>query len=334
MANIIDVAKHAGVSVATVSRYFSSPDKVAKKSADKVAASVQALNYTPNLLARNFSQSRSYAVMVVVPDVTSPFLAQLIRGIEQAGSVLGYQFILSDMKATGVDYDSYYEIPESRLIDGMIQLAAKFPNDIKERQAKCPVVLLCDCDESVSVHNVAVDDFSATTGLVEYLISLGHKKIACLKGGDIAKATFNRLLAYNSALDDANLDYRYVVEGKYDFKSGFLAAQEIVSQKELPTAVVCMDDTMAIGLIKGLKNQGLKVPEDISVTGFDDIPFSPYCDPPLTTVSQPAHQLGTTAMELLVRLIENPEERTGPVISYRLPSEIVIRDSTAKAPEK
>ncbi len=330
MATITEVAELAGVSVATVSRYFSFPEKVAKKSALKVEKAVAKLNYTPNLLARNFSQSRSYTIMVLVPDITNPFLVNLIRGIEETGHSLGYQFILVDMNSKGKDIEAFYRLPESRVVDGIIQLVSKLPPSFSKRQKDSPIVLLCDCEENSICHSVAVLDTEAARINVEHLISLGHKRIACLEGKPIVKATQKRLDGYRQALQSSGLEYELVLEGDYSLDCGMAAAKTIANLPSPPTAVFCMSDTMAIGLLRGLKKEGFRVPEDISITGFDDIAFSQFMDPPLTSTRQPAKELGTTAMELLIRLIENPETNDGEPISFRLPTELIVRESSAE----
>lgn len=326
MANITDVAELAGVSVATVSRYFRSPEKVAKKSVDKVAAAVKQLNYTPNLLARKFSESRTYTVMLLVPSLNNPFLNLVMQGIEECGRQLGYHFMLVDLSTNAPDATSCYA-PEARLVDGIIQMIADLPEDYERLKTQSPIVLLCDCEEESNCPSVAVDDIESTKTILEYLISQGHKDIACLAGNKRSNATTKRLNSYHQVLNDAQLQPNAIIHGDFSLKSGFEAADHFASLENRPTAIFCMSDTMAIGLASGLRKRGIAIPEDISITGFDDIPMTKYMDPPLTTMRQPAKELGAKAMELLVQLLENPHQREHAPASHRLETELIIRES-------
>ncbi len=331
MANISDVANLANVSVATVSRYLRTPGKVASKSAAKVEMAIRELNYKPNLLARNFSQTRSYTVMVLAPDITNPFLMQVIRGIEDVGFENGYSIILGDIGAPEGRRSTYFELPETRLVDGVIQMLAKLPGNFQERLQSAPVVLLSDCEEDEPYPTVTVDDRGAAEQMTNYLISLGHRTIACLLGARNVKATGKRLLGYRQALENARLAFSddLLIEGDFSMASGFLAASEVDAMRPRPTAVVCMNDAMAIGLLRGLKQAGYRIPEDISVVGFDDIEFSRYCDPPLTTIRQPAQELGSKAMKTLLQLLDAKDAPEGPLPHFRLPTELIVRESTA-----
>ncbi len=328
MANIHDVAALAGVSVATVSRYLSAPEKVAKKSQVKVAAAIDQLNYKPNLLARNFSQSRSYSILVLVPDITNPFLGQVVRGIESVGRDLGYTVLLGDVHASEQRELEYMEMLETRLVDGVIQLLDGPPPKGDKSYA---IVSVCDCADDSSWPTVAVDDVKASASLVEYLLSLGHERVGCVLGMDIVSATAKRLSGYKQALAGAGIafDESLVVEGDFSIQSGVNAAGLFLQMKQVPSAVFCMNDEMAIGLIQGLKMGGLRVPEDVSVVGFDDIEFAKYSDPPLTTMRQPAGALGATAMKILYRLLEDKGANPSKPIHHRLPTDLIVRKSTA-----
>jgi|TARA_B100000768_G_scaffold180029_1_gene199026 LacI family repressor for deo operon, udp, cdd, tsx, nupC, and nupG len=332
MSSIREVAKKANVSVATVSRYLNSPEKVAKQSAHDVKEAIRQLNYKPNLLARNFFKSRSYAILVLVPNIANPFFSRVIRGIEDVGQQKGYAVLLGDTRFSKEREAEYFQRVETRQAEGVIQLSPNFPGELSSNNEHIPFVNACDCFSDAPYPTVQIDNEAATKTVVDYLISLGHERIGCVLSPDdnlhaspISKA---RLAGYQQALQSAGIEFdeSLLVSGDFSLSSGLAAAPYFAQMERRPTAVFCMNDEMAIGLIQGLKAQGLKVPDDISVAGFDDIEFAKYCDPALTTIAQPAEEIGRAAMSVLYGLLEG---RTDTKMKHTLPTELVIRESTA-----
>lgn len=332
MSTIRDVAKKANVSIATVSRYLNAPEKVAKKSAEDVANAIRQLNYKPNLLARNFFKSRSYAVLVLVPNIANPFFSRVIRGIEDVGQQKGYAVLLGDTRLSKEREAEYFQRVETRQAEGVIQLSPNFPGDISSVESKIPFVNACECFPDAPYPTVNIDNTAAARDVVEYLISLGHRRIGCVLGPDEEwnpnPITRDRLVGYHQALEsnDIEFDQQLVAPGNFSLGSGLKAAQYFAQLDTKPTAIFCMNDEMAIGLIQGLKAKGLRVPKDVSVTGFDDIEFSNYCDPALTTISQPAENIGRTAMNVLYKLLEG---KSTSQMRHVLPTKLVVRESTA-----
>lgn len=334
MSNIREVAKRAGVSTATVSRYYSEPGKLSKKSSARVADAIAELQYKPNLLARNFSQSRSYAILVLVPDIANPFFARVIRGIEDVGQQKGYSVLLGNTRYCGEREKSYVTLADTRQADGIIQLNYNLPLNFDDNnQANVPFVQACECIESEYFPTVQVDNINASKTIVEHLTSLGHKHIACVQGPEGSPLTRDRREGYHQALESAGIQRNPALEvfGDFSMASGHAAATALLALEERPTAAFCMNDEMAIGLIQAVKASGLKVPDDISVTGFDDIEYAKYCDPPLTTVAQPAEELGRTAVNCLFSLMEKSQPAQQKNV---LATEIVLRQSTAVAPTR
>lgn len=328
MANIKDVAALAEVSVATVSRYFSAPEKVSKKNTAKVIDAIEQLNYKPNLLARNFTQSRSYSILVVAP-LVNPFLLDVIQGIQEIARLKGYTVLLADVLETPTDGEDYYSMLETRLVEGIIDFKVRKKIDNKPSTRIDNVVTLCDYEEDSASPIFTVDDVKAAEQLVDYLISLGHRNIACLAGLDFISATHHRLTGYQNALNKAGITFssQLLINGDFSVVSGVNAARQFARMQDRPTAIFSMSDKMAIGLLQGLKAEGLRVPEDISVVGFDDIEFAKYCDPPLTTIRQPAKELGSSAMKLLCNLIEGKYDPDTVLRPYFLPTELIVRGS-------
>jgi LacI family repressor for deo operon, udp, cdd, tsx, nupC, and nupG len=327
MANINDVATLAGVSVATVSRYFSAPDTVSKKSSLKVKSAIQQLKYKPNLLARNFAKSRSNSILVLAP-LVNPFLMKIIQGIEETGRENGYTVFLGDTNYSVATEQFYLDMVDTRLSDGVIQFASRRLVNSDALQLP-PTVTLCDEIDNSPFPTIAVDDVKAAENVIDYLLSLGHKNIGCLLGLNTVSATANRLKGYRQSLDKASIPYtdKFLVQGDFSINSGVNAAKVFAQMSPRPTAIFSMNDEMAIGLLQGLKAEGLSIPEDVSIVGFDDIEFAKYCDPPLTTVRQPAKEMGSTAMSVLCNIIENKSMSKSPS-QHHLPTDLIVRKST------
>lgn len=327
MSNIREVAHAAGVSVATVSRALTSPEKVSEESLKKVHDAIQAVGYRPNLLARNFRAAKSFAIVVLVPDITNPFFSQVIQAIEDRAQQKGYAVLLGDTRETSKREQEYVSRVETRLADGVIQLR---PQTMSASTERIPWVNACGC-EGTPGPSIRVDNVAATKTIVDYLISLGHKRIGVISGLKDNPHTIDRLRGYKESIAAAGLAFEkeLVAEGDFTMWSGQNAAKQFFQHKQMPTAICCMNDEMALGAIQTLKAKGLRVPEDVSVTGFDDIHYSKYWDPALTTIAQPAEEIGKLAMDLLLRIIEGDDLSGTELV---LPTEFVIRASTCPPP--
>jgi LacI family repressor for deo operon, udp, cdd, tsx, nupC, and nupG len=332
MSNIRDIAKLAGVSVATVSRALSNPEKVSSKNILKVEEAIAKAGYRPNMLAKSFRSARSYAIVVLVPDISNSLYATFIRALEDRAHQSGYAVLLGDTRGKPEREKEYIQRVESRLADGVIQLRPYskkekniFPSDI-------PVVNACGCTFTTGP-SVRIDNRVAAKTIVDYLISLGHKRIGVISGLKDNPHAIDRLDGYKNSLSEAGIkfDENLIAEGDYTMWSGMNAATHFCNMKIPPTAIFSMNDEMAIGALPTLKAHGFRIPEDISITGFDNINSSLYSDPSLTTISQPAEKMGQLAMEMLINIIEgNKLTQT----EYVLPTEFIIRKSTASPKQK
>lgn len=322
MSNIREVAHAAGVSVATVSRALATPEKVSFASLKKVKDAIQAVGYRPNLLARNFRAARSYAVMVLVPDITNPFFSQVIQAIEDRAQQKGYAVLLGDTRESSSREQEYVSRVETRLADGVIQLR---PQSLSSTN-NVPWVNACGCMTTTGP-SIRIDNTGATKTIVDYLISLGHRRIGVISGLKDNPHTIDRLEGYKQSLAQAGIPFsrELIAEGNFTMWSGQNCAQQFFQLQQRPTAICCMNDEMAIGAIQTLKAKGLRIPEDMSITGFDDIHYAKYWDPGLTTVAQPAEDIGKIAMDMLLQIIEGDQGNAEEVI---LPAKFIIRKST------
>lgn len=330
MVGIVDVAKKANVSTATVSRVLSRPEAVAEKTAQKVLKAIEVLNYQPNVLARQLRRLETKTILVVVPDITNPFFSKVLRGIESVAVAKGYQVLLGD---TGNDVDresSYLNILQQKKADGMVLLTARMePRAVEEIAREFPVVLACEYIEGSSLPTVSIDNISGARRATEYLIGLGHQRIGCISGPLDIVLSKDRLKGFYQAMarNSITVEPVLVQEGNFTFESGFNLMKKFFALGQLPTAIFAANDEMAMGAIKAIKSKGLNVPEDVSVIGFDDLKFSSIFEPSLTTVAQPAFQIGETAMELLMKLINEEEVLQEQII---LEDTLIERESSAR----
>lgn len=330
MSSIRDVARAAGVSVATVSRALTSPEKVSEGSLLKVKNAIKSVGYRPNLLARNFRSARSYAVVVLVPNITNPFFSQVIQAIEDRAQQKGYAVLLGDTRESSKREQEYINRVETRLADGVIQLR---PQSMNYTPGAIPWVTACASRETLGP-SVRIDDVAAARIIVDHLIGLGHTRIGVITGPKDNPHTIERLEGYHLSLAAAGIqaEQELVTEGDFTMWSGQNATHKFFQMKQRqPTAIFSMNDEMAIGAIQTVRSKGLSVPDDISIAGFDDITYAKYWDPGLTTIAQPAEELGRISMDLLLRIIEGEQLDDQEVV---LPTEFIIRNSTSAAKPK
>lgn len=327
MAKMSDVAKKAGVSVATVSRALCKPETVKPETRKKVQVAIQELNYKPNMLARQFRTNETKTIMVVVPDIANPFFSRVLRGIESVAHKKGYQVLLGDTSNNIDQEQRYLEILKQRLADGMILLTARMDKDsLLEISQDYPVVLACEYIEGSDIPIVSIDNISSARKVTEHLIKLGHTRIAHITGPTNVILSRDRFKGYKQALETNDLSYEDVLvqEGDFTYESGFNQMSKLLALNNRPSAVFAANDEMAIGAIKAVKLQGLKVPEDIAIVGFDNIKVSSIFEPALTTISQPKFEMGNVAMELLLKILDGQEVKRKQFV---LADELIIRES-------
>jgi LacI family transcriptional regulator, repressor for deo operon, udp, cdd, tsx, nupC, and nupG len=327
MVRIADVAKMANVSTATVSRVITNAGTVKRETADKVLAAIKKLNYQPNMLARQLRRSETKTILVVVPDITNTFFSNVLRGIESVAIEHGYQVLLGDAQNLVERESSFFSNLGQKKADGMILLTARSDQKILEELSEVhPVVLACEYYEGSKLPTVSIDNISSARKATEYLISLKHKRIGHISGPMNVVVGRDRLKGFHQAMAQHGLsvDSFLIQEGNFSYESGFNLMKKLLKLDEPPTAVFAGNDEMAMGAIKAAKLKGFRVPEDISVVGFDDIKFSSIFEPALTTIAQPTFEMGTKAMQLLLKIINNDELEKDQFI---LADKLIVRDS-------
>lgn len=326
MSNIREVARLAGVSVATVSRTLASPERVLPETRDKVNAAVEQTGYRPNRMAVQFRSRRTGSLVILVPAIANTFFARVISGAQQAAQASGYRLLLCDTRGQAEIEKQFAELVHAHQADGVIQLRASDP--FSDCSDSPPLVNACEVIQNGRHPTISLDNRGAARAMTQHLIDLGHRRIGLIKGPKSSPLTRDRVAGYEDALLAAGIprDPALICHGDFTLHAGFEGAGSMLALPERPTALFCENDEMAIGALKRIKQQGLRVPQDISLVGFDDIPFAAYCDPPLTTIAQPAETFGRKAVEMLIALIEKTPLPERQVV---LPFELALRGSTA-----
>ena len=338
MANtsIKEVAKLAGVSIATVSRCLNNPEKVTEKTRTKVRNAVVQTGYRPNSLAQSFRRGRTNMVMVVLPSVGDPFFSAVMRGIRTAAKTKGYSVVIEETQQNTMTADEIGAMLVSNHTDGIILLASMSPFGTEILSAKSrrqlPIVIGCETvspelDDLPSVH---IDNVAAAKEATNYLIDQGHQRIGMIHGLESSLLTKDREFGYRAAMKEAKLPIEngWVVEGHLTIAGARKATRKLLSHTHRPTAIFCATDEMAIGCLHEIKSAGLAVPDDISIMGFDDIRYAEVADPPLTTISQPGEEIGERVMLRLCRQIEKGASKN-PVPEI-VPHKLVLRESVAR----
>jgi LacI family repressor for deo operon, udp, cdd, tsx, nupC, and nupG len=329
MATMKDVALLADVSTATVSRALMNPEKVSTTTRQRVEQAVIESGYSPNYLARNLRRNESKTVVVIVPDICDPYFSEIIRGIEDTATEHGYLILLGDSGGPQKKTEqSFANLVFTKQADGMLLLGTDLPFDVSKPEQKYlpPLVMACEYSPELELPTVHIDNLTAAFEAVNYLTQMGHKRIAEIAGPSTSALSQFRHQGYQQALRRAGIAMTpiYCASADFTFEGGALALRKLLSSPLSPTAIFCHNDMMAIGAIQEAKKLGLRIPQDLSIMGFDDIQFSAYCDPPLTTISQPRYDIGRQAMQMMLELLQGVDVRAG---SRLLASNLVVRDS-------
>lgn len=329
-----DVAARAGVSVSTVSRVVTGSVAVEAGTAERVREAIAALGYRPNLLARSFRRRVTHTIGLLVPDTSNPFFAELARTIEDAGFAEGYSVILGNSDLSPVKQETYIDVLLAKRVDGVILASSGLipradGHDAVERilEAGVPCVVVDRDLGEMPVDQVLVDNERGGYLAGEHLLGLGHRRIACLVGPNDLTPSAGRIAGLRRALAEAGLAVaeEHLVRGNGRPDGGAAAARTLLGHGLDVTAVFAFNDQMATGAVGALQRAGCRVPEDVSVVGFDDIPLAAAIYPALTTVAQPIAEMGALGVRLLLDRIAR---RDAPWRRELLETRLVVREST------
>jgi len=335
MSRISEVADRAGVSAMTVSRVLNNTGYVSAATRARVELAIAELGYVPNALARQLRSKRTKMLALVVSDISNPFFTTIARGVEDAASARGFAVMFCNTDESEEEESRYLRLLVERQVDGVLLVPAQNAAASLRllRAHDIPMVVL-DRRASRHVDNVRCDSEAGAHALARHLVELGHRRIAVLTGRRRISTSADRVAGVRRALEEAglSLDESLVRYGGFTFGSmlpdGRLMAQEVLAATDdPPTAIFAANNFIAFGAVRALRELGLKVPDDISVVAFDDIPAEWVDEPFLTVAAQPAYDIGRRAADVMIdRLLG---ERTGGGESVVLPFEVIVRRSTA-----
>ncbi|MHB8693917.1 MAG: LacI family DNA-binding transcriptional regulator [Solirubrobacteraceae bacterium] len=325
-----DVAKHAGVSVSTVSYVLNNSGPVATWRRARVLDAVRLLNYTPNESARSLKRRSTSTIGLVVPDLANQFFALVTEGVERAAAERDVLVVLCAPEATGRPASHHAKLLQSQRLDGVVYLSGvgTSPSVVLELANSGPLVLVDEQIPGFDMPAVVANSRRGSREVAAYVLEQQHTRIGVIGGPTVLWTAEQRLAGYREAIAAAGLDPDAVpvLAGDYRQRSGAELARKALSgpASKRPTALLCANDLMAIGAIEYCRSAGLRVPEDVSITGFDDVPIARLISPALTTVRQPAREMGYAAAKLLFDRLGGDLD-TQP--SEPFPAELQIRDS-------
>ena len=318
-SSIKEVARLAGVSIATVSRCINKPEKVTEQTRSKVQSAIENTGYTPNSLAQRFRSGKTNQILVAVPSIGDPFFTKVMRGVRSAANALGYAIVIRETRQGMMSADEINVTLESKQADGLVLLnnmtfVAGRLNGADHSHPQPPAI--------------QIDNAAAAREMTEYLIGQGHRRIGMICGRK--KPSFaERERGFRKTMQEAKLKITnsWILDSENSLDGGRSAARQILKCRSGPTALFCVSDELAIGCMREFQLAGLHVPDDISIVGFDDIRYAEVTNPPLTTVRQPAEEMGERIVHKLCAAIRG--EKPGEPETQVVPHKLVIRQSVA-----
>ena len=328
MATVKDVAKRANVSTATVSRIINGQSNVAAESRARVVAAIQELNYRPSRVARRLRTNSTYVIALIISDIQNFFYTSLTRGVEDVALQHGYSVILCNTEEDPRRERQYLEVMYEENVAGII-LASAISGDYDPQlpNGHIPMVALDRVVSARELDTVLADNIEGAKTAVTHLLSLGHSRVGAIIGAQGITSSLERQAGYEQALTDFGLPVDPELIRKVDLRQAEDSRHqmlELLALPNRPTAVFTGNALITLAALAAVHEAGLRIPEDIALVSFDDVPWGQLLNPPLTAVSQPTYQLGKMAAEMLVARIANP---SGPTTTVRLPLTLVVRES-------
>lgn len=335
MASIREVAEQAGVSLGTVSNVLNCPDIVAQATRERVQAAIEQLGFVRNGSAHQLRVGHSHHLGLIVLDVTNPFFTEVARGVEDAANAAGYVVILCNSDVSQAKESRYLHMLQEQRTAGV--LITPVQNDVsylqRLRQQEIAVVLLDRPSQTRDLCSVAIDDALGGEMAARHLLELGHRSIAFVSGPLSIRQCADRRSGMRRAIREAGLDPNQVMVEilvtAQNTSAGEACVETLLTHTHKPTATFCANDLLALGIMRGLRQRGVRIPEEMALVGYDDVEFASMLSPALTSIRQPKYQLGRTAAELLLHEINQTADRQQRQIMYQ--PELMVRASTRAA---
>ncbi len=335
IVTIKDVARLAGTSLGTVSNVINGSKTVKSENRERVIKAMEELEYIPNLTAQSLKTNKSKLIGLVLPTITNPFYPALAKGVEDMANRMGYTIILCNTDLDCEKEARYVEMLISNRAAGVILVKSSLPEESIEKYSKKIKITLIDSKPNFqgNIDLVETSNYEGLFKAVEYLGSLGHTRVAYITGNLRSKSDVERLNGYLQAVKNGKFLYRedYIKNGNFTIDGGYKLGSELLQMPEPPTAICCSNDLTAIGVIQAAKALNLRVPQDVSVAGFDDIDICKLVMPALTSIHQPKYDQGEKAARVLIEKIN--DENASIARNYILNTELKIRESTGICPK-
>ncbi|MNP05858.1 Catabolite control protein A [compost metagenome] len=330
---IKDVARKANVSIATVSRVINNLSGYSDKTKQKVNQTIQEMGYQPNAIARGLIKKRTQTIAVMFPSVSSYFSADILDGIEEYASEHNYSILVCNTAEDGKRTMKYLQVLREKQVDGIVFSSAVLKEEYYEvlQAMNIPVILVSSQVDFAPVPYVKVDDKQAAYDAVEYLITQGHREIAMISGAETDQMTgAPRIAGYKEALQKHGMAFKehYLIYADFGFDDGCIAMEKLLKTAPEATAIFAASDEMAVAVLSVAAKHGLKVPEDISVIGYDNLKLAEMVVPPLTTVDQSLYDMGELACHKLIDMIENDSVANSSIMPHRIVERQTVRRLT------
>lgn len=334
MSSIKDVARRANVSISTVSHVVNATRFVSESSREQVQAAIRELGYVPSAVARSLKSNSTKTLGMLIPNCTNPYFAEIVRSVEDHCFGAGYTLILCNTDDEPRRQSVYLQVLSEKRIDGLIIISTGNDSELLAlvEGLTIPTVLLdreinhvqCDLVETAHVQGAMM--------ATEHLIALGHKRIACIGGPADLNSSIQRIQGWRNALSNAGLSdeaAQLVWHSDFTSQGGFDAMKQVLQSPVKPTAVFVCNDLMGIGALSAAHEAGIRIPQDLSVVGFDDIELAHFTSPPLTTIVQPKQRMGVMAVDMLLERIQSKRQQAKQVL---LQPSLVVRASSGPVP--
>lgn len=331
---IYDVAKEAGVSIATVSNVINGKGNVGKKKRDEIFKVMNRLQYKPSVIASALMGKKTYTLGLLIPDVSNPFFSEIARAVEDMAHAEGYSVIVCSTDNSDERIEKYLKLLEQKSVDGiLIGTGVENANIVARLSEKSiPIVMIARETPDIAVHSVLTDDFKGGSLAAGHLLQLGHENVAILSENAKVSSSAERVRGFRFALFEAGkmMDNKRIVACRSTIMDGKRAAALLLGGANPPTAIFCCNDMLAIGALQAAKECGVRVPEKLSIIGFDNTIMSAVTNPSLTTIAQPTDEMAKLAFGLLV---SSPDGATDAIRQrIVMQPELVVRESTGPSP--
>lgn len=329
MAGIKDVAEYCGVSLSTVSRTMTGSAKVAPETRQKVLQAIKKLNYKPNMTAQMLKSGSARLIGLIIPDIVNPYYPQIVKTLEDLAMEAGYSIILCDAQGDAKREKNYFDTLQRLCVDGILYVPSTENIEFVREYAERIAMVIINRTFDINVPCINICNEEATGLAIRYLLGMGHRKIALYMNNTHRQYNAERLRGCEKAFEEAGVtDYKSFIIGELDEDSVYEKTVELIRRKDRPTAIFMFNDNMAFGVYRGILDCGLRIPEDISVMGFDDIPTAKYMAPPLTTIRHATYDTLKVIFNNLMYQIKTREFGEGSITYYK--AKLVERQSVKR----